>query len=66
MYNVLVIISDGSDTQNPGFWQPHCCQEMGLRQVGQGFFLFFCQSFAIFDDFSKWSALKVLGDFENH
>ena len=53
MYNVLVIISDGSDTQNPGFWQPHYCEEMGLRQVGQGFFYSFTKLLPYFDDFSK-------------
>ena len=38
---------------------------LGLRQVEQGFSSFkYCQMFAIFDDFSKRSALKVLQNSE--
>jgi len=33
------------------FWKYQ--REMGLRQLEQNFFSFFCQDFGIFDDFSK-------------
>ena len=45
----------------PGFW--NCCGEMGLRQVELGFSSFFAIVLGIFDNFSKWSAPKVLQSF---
>ena len=55
----MLVHSDGSVTQNPGFWK--CLGKMGLRQVKQGFSSFF---FVTFDDFSKESILKVMQNFE--
>ena len=43
--------SDKSGTQK---WVPGISRKMALRQVEQRVYSFFCQIFAIFDDFSKF------------
>ena len=48
------IISDGSGTWNPGFGFWKCHEEIVLMQVEQDSSSFFCQIFAIFDDFFKF------------
>ena len=57
-------ISGRSDTRNARnlrFRFGKCGREkMGLRQVEQGFASFFAK----FDDFSKWTVLKELENFE--
>ena len=58
----LVISDDGTGTWNLGFGYQHY---HGLKASRNRFFFIFCQMFAIFDDFSKWStAPKVLQNFE--
>ena len=53
--------SDGSPgTRNMDFefWKHH--GEIGFKQVEHCFSSFLCQICGIFDDFSKWRALKAL------
>ena len=52
----VCMISDGTGIRNSGSRYPQCHGEMG--------FFIFCQTFDIFDDFSKWSAQKTQGNFE--
>ena len=44
--------SGGMDSRNPGLGYPQFREEMGWAR----FFLIFGQLYAIFDDFSGWSA----------
>ena len=62
--HVSAVTSSGTGIQTPGFGYLQFRGELNLWLVEQGFYSLFCQIFAIFDDFSKWSALKVLGNFE--
>ena len=51
-----------------GFWK--CYVEIGLkvfRQVEQGFSSYLAKFLSYtYDDFSKWSAMKALGNFEKN
>ena len=44
-FKMMFPISDGSGTQNPGFVTCKCLEEIGLRQVDQGFSSFFVKKF---------------------
>ena len=59
---LCVLVAENVHTRNPDFGYKH--GEMGLKKVSRTrISSIFCQIFAVFDNFSKWSNLKVLRNF---
>ena len=56
----MKVCSDGLGICNPIFEFRKFHGEMGLRQVLQGFFSFFCQIIGIFDDFPKKNFVQLV------